>query len=542
VRPRLHLAFAASVTGLVFVCGCTSAREAEDEHTGSHGAALTRRAPHDPEYRKPPPTDPSDPFYVGDAGGDQNILADEKNFYDRWFAAPCPLFAQVLNRCDDVAVQYIDTSFETGETNLWGWGSQAAALVQMYDLVAPIDRAAAKKYITRLRAMADAFLRNRDDLRHGPVDTFRGTVMPAWGLVTKDRDFKWNTDVVLAGVMTYPMAAFARRVAENPDAFPESEYPGFHAAAVRFINATMETYQGFRPEMHLEDGDPWAYHKMPESYASLICITPNDDDDIERSCKNYRDQAGDPIAWNEDLSLTKALAEVAVAADTPFFRATTDESIVNAFSLHYATKEAPLLVAKNFEFFYAHVTTRHWSDGAPYVVWNHQYWGDPRIQDTTHGSFELASIATLFEDRDRLNRILQNEGHDERLVISAARLRPFATTFLRLIYKPYDPNFTTGSNLLAMNVDGSGGASQYANSSEDCAGLVTLTVFDSWVWTRCRDVTYYFKSPFTGTGWADVYVQNHAALLRYRPRSPGAPRFRTDLGDALVTSPGVMSP
>jgi hypothetical protein len=550
MRSSFPIAITAFVTCVVFASGCSSSPENRDEATGSTEAALRStpglndRPPppsRHPWPPPPPPTDPFDPLYVRDAGSTANILFDEQAFYAHWFEYACPLYGVVLGRCDDLAVQYIDTAYANNkDIDLWKWGSQAAALVQMYDLVAPIDRARARKYLSRLRAMAHAFLRNRDDQRGAPVDPFRGRVMPAWGLVTKDRDGQWNTDVVLAGFLTYAMAAFGRRIAENPSAFPESEYPGYQADAVRFINATMETYEAFRPEMHLEDGDPWAYYTMPEAYATLTCPCGSDwecvykESTTQHSCRNYRDQAGSALAWNENFAEMRALAEVAIAADTPFFRARADDNIVNAVHLQHATKEAPVLVAKNFEFFYYYVTKKTWSDGTPYVVWNHQYWGDPRVQDTTHGSFELASIATLYEDQDRLNTILANEGRAERLAVSPTRMRPFATTFLRLIWKAYDPNNTTGSNLLGPSVDGSGTPTQYSNNNEDCAGFVTLTVFDSWVWTRCRDVTYHFRS---AGAWVDLYVQNHAALLRYRPRSPGVPRYPA-LGDAIVTSPG----
>jgi len=80
-------------------------------------------------------------------------------------------------------------------------------LVQVHDLVAPIDAAKAERYLQRLGAMASAFLDNRDDKRGSPIDPFRGRVMVAWGGVTTDRDCQWNTDPVTAGLFVYAMTA-----------------------------------------------------------------------------------------------------------------------------------------------------------------------------------------------------------------------------------------------------------------------------------------------------------------------------------------------
>src|SRR6266700_4227376 len=91
---------------------------------------------------------------------------------------------------------------------------------------------------------------NRDDVRGFPVDPFRERVMPAWGAYTADRDGKWNTDPVFAGLFTYAMAAFARRVADHP-----SLHDQYGTDAIRFVTATIETYEAFRPELHLVESD-----------------------------------------------------------------------------------------------------------------------------------------------------------------------------------------------------------------------------------------------------------------------------------------------
>jgi hypothetical protein len=74
-----------------------------------------------------------------------------------------------------------------------------SGLVQVYDLVAPLDGVTAESYLQRLGSIAGALLANRDDIRGFPEDLFRGQVMPAWGAQAVDRDGKWNTDVVTSG-------------------------------------------------------------------------------------------------------------------------------------------------------------------------------------------------------------------------------------------------------------------------------------------------------------------------------------------------------
>src|SRR5262249_62426707 len=84
------------------------------------------------------------------------------------------------------------------------------------------------------------------------ADGSRGRVMQAWGGPAGDRDDRWNTDPVIAGLFTYAMAAFARRVADHPAFFSKISSKivrRFRTHAIRFITATMETYDAFRPEL-----------------------------------------------------------------------------------------------------------------------------------------------------------------------------------------------------------------------------------------------------------------------------------------------------
>src|SRR5262249_54016453 len=152
--------------------------------------------------RPPPP-----PPYVGDSSSVAVIEADADTFWNQWFA-----------NVDDVA--NLQQAFRgTGAADFFYYQERLDALIKMYDLLLPIDRVRAFRFLDRLRAMCNVLLANRDDHRAAPVDPFRGRVMQAWGSYTFDRDGKWNTDPVTSGNYIYAMAAFARRVADNPTLF-----------------------------------------------------------------------------------------------------------------------------------------------------------------------------------------------------------------------------------------------------------------------------------------------------------------------------------
>src|SRR5262249_55868250 len=83
----------------------------------------------------PPPT-----AYVGDANDPATILADADVFWARYFGAS-----------DDEEVASIYASFTLfGMPPYWGYGQETSALVQMYDLVAPLDPVRAERYLRRL--------------------------------------------------------------------------------------------------------------------------------------------------------------------------------------------------------------------------------------------------------------------------------------------------------------------------------------------------------------------------------------------------------
>lgn len=362
-------------------------------------------------------------------------------------------------------------------TDAWYIGRRAMTLIQMYDLLAPIDSCRAGFYLERLRQLATALLDSRDDKRttppYQPVDGLRNQVMAAWG-GRQTTSSMWTTSAVIAGLYTYPMAAFARRVATNPSAFGTP----YQQDAIRFTTEVMQTYVSFYDELVIADSHGWGYYTVPNSSR--------------------------PISWNENLSLMKAYTDAAIAADSSLYRSSPATSEWSA-TLYYMTQEAPRLVARNARFFIENQSIRAWSgDNAPYYFWFHEYDSPAtdRVEDTAHAQFALGSLALIYENEGLLNDILYRAGKPERVELGAVIMQRFATTFLRLIWT-YDYNNPSLQNVLDKHVDGTGNA--YVN--QECAGFVPLSRIDPWVWVRCHDSA--FKEAYKRE---DVW----AALLRYR--------------------------
>ncbi|MFZ2050620.1 MAG: hypothetical protein WAU69_06780 [Solirubrobacteraceae bacterium] len=409
--------------------------------------------------------------YIGDANDDATILHDAGIFFQSYFAA---------TDADEVAA--VDSEFGLHTfPQYWPLGQQTSGLIQVHDLLAPVDFEMSVVFLQRLSVIAGAFLSNRDDVRGFPEDPFRERVMPAWGAFTPDRDDKWNTDVSTAGLFVYAMAALAHRVAERPDRYPQL----LRDQAVRMITAAIETYEAFRPELHLVVGDPYAYYILPERYSTLVCADGN------KECENYRAAAGKPMAYNESLSMIKALSELAPAADSNLYRASADATPAR---LQLATEEMPLVVAKTIAYRVADLHPRTLSDATPYYEWDYEGGGGP--EDIHHAQFDLGCLAVVLEGQLRLNELLERAGRAERVPLTPSTFERMANTFLRIVWR---------NNQLTGKIDGSEGE----GNTNECAGWVPLAQFDPLVWTRARDTTFNASLP-------GLRVDNHGALLRYR--------------------------
>src|SRR5262249_4851886 len=227
------------------------------------------------------------------------------------------------------------------------------------------------------------------------------------------------------------------------------------------------------PSSHLVDGDPEAYYVIPSGYANLRC----NDEATQGRCLGWREAAvgKKPVSFNENLSMMKALAEVALAADSALYRGSADATPER---LRLATEEVPLVIAKNIAFFVDHLRPNTLTDGTPYFEWDTQPWSTPHVpvvpEDTNHGGFELDCLAVILDNQIRLNGLLARAGRNERVSLNPPLFARFANTFLRKIWH---------DNVL--NADVTGGKPYDANVG--CGGWVPSAQFDPWVWTRARD-------------------------------------------------------
>jgi hypothetical protein len=437
--------------------------------------------------------------YIGDANDAATILADADIFFSQsgYFADTDP------NEVLSIQTDFASALASHASPPFWGRGQQIFALVQVYDLVLPVSLDKALVYLTRLSAMADAFLVNRDDFSGAPADPFRSRVMAAWGCITPNRDGKWNTDVDTSGLLLYCITAFARRVVDRPHLYPQ-----FHNQAIALISAALDTYLSFRPELHLTDADPFAYFKFPKAYGNLQC------DNGASGCDFYHDRADHALPYNQSLSMFKALAELALAASSSLYRSSPGAT---ALRLQLATEEIPLAIAKNIAFRNANLRPKSLPDLTPYYEWDYEQNGD--VEDIGHAQFELGCLSVILEDQVRLDALLAAAGRSERVPLNPSMFVRFANTFLRIIWR---------NNVLSKQIDGSGDT----GFNSECTGWIPLAQFDPWVWRRSRDTVFANDN--------SLVVGNHAALLRYRGYN--SMRYLTDFaGQNWLITPAALA-
>jgi hypothetical protein len=487
--------------------------------------------------------------YFGHGDGDQNNVTDDVDNIDNFLGANSPGQKPTAScsKCVGGAVCVYEDNKNWcagqgyGSNQWWYLQSRADALVQMYDLLASVGTADAQQranvYLERLRQMSNAYLDNRDDKRSGfpvidqspypppPYDTYHRRVMPAWGrLDTADwsnGQDQWTTYVDQAAFYTYPMAVFARRVAEHPERFCLA----YRQEAIKFTNAVVETYAAYRSDMTLADANNHGY---------------------------YRGTDGKAWPYNVTLSALRPMVEIASAADSELYRSSTQFNPVN---FYYATNEAPRFIQRNVKFFVDNLHSGHpqkTSSGSAYWYWwNYaDHYPSAFPEDLNHASLTLGSLLLIWENRSVIDSLLARAGNNvwDRIEgpysgqLNNSLLTGIANTFLQRIWY-YD--YTPGSyrrNLLANRIDGPNNdvypsnepvPTLAHNGNPQAAGFIPLAQLDPWVWVRARDATFKSGDPNGITGlpynpaacsfggefdcqWPALNAKNHAFLLRYR--------------------------
>jgi hypothetical protein len=429
------------------------------------------------------------------------------------------------------------------DNQAWGIGDRMETMVHMYDLTQ------APRYLDHLRDLAMVILAFRDDhmdpnndlspeskIGAQPpfgtrMDGLRGgRVMPAWGWSSVGWAGYHSSEMDIASVFSYPIAAFARIVAENP-----ALYPAYSAFAQAAAIQVLQTVEAFLPEFREQNdghGHIEGYFVSPPSGQTLLT-----EDACNRAksvwglpsygeCRENQRSSGAVEPYNRTHAFIKVLIELSRALDSPLFSQ-------NQRVLLMARLVMPSTVATAHRYFANRLEIR----GGGYYVWNYgpdEYFnarGTRKVlDDVNHGALSMSSIALLWRDITRLNERLAQSGSGDWIALSLNDMTMFANTF----YYTIGNNVKDGIGHLAQDLTGAlptgtddgSGKSKVDSTDGSCPGWLSLAPFD-WSYTlnerlyeRCEAVTLRLWDPTIndvrdGDGYPQPYLgqANHAALL-----------------------------
>jgi hypothetical protein len=428
----------------------------------------------------------------------------------------------------DQANWYLCIRYDAG---VWGTGPRMAALARMYDLTRE------PRYVSQLRAFIEQALLFRDDHHPGdicnsgrdlpphPVDEFRGRTVPGWGGKSVNTGGLHGADEVISSVYAYPIAAFARIVAENAALHPE-----YGDDAVKYTNAVLETVWLFMPqiayrrignfvEARLNNLEVLRTKPTPQqcqaAYAEALRLEPNADDEARdrydrmlANCKSLHLMAGRSHAHNVNLAFAMVLIELSRVLDSPFYQQAPGRSR----DAEPTRQLIPLLVARQQRYFANRLRTVTDGTRSARFMWNFSDDLPPEItshpEDTSHGAVDMGYVELLRRDIERLNAVSASVG--EPIAFDHSYLQRFARTFLRQI--------AMGRRNFARNVAGAAvkppTLPDYYNGQ--CDGWINLAIADSQVYRVCQSVSLSVLNgaqPYLSVG-------NHSALLMNKQHAP----------------------
>ncbi len=467
----------------------------------------------------------ADPGFITVSAGKQITPEDLAKFNGRWMQPNQRLAAL------SYAEGALKWRFDAGA---WGTGEHMVAMSRMYELTR--DR----RYLDHLCELIKLALRFRDDQHPGfqdpvtqevfpanPLDEIRGrNGLPAWGGRSGNSGGLHRVDEVTSSNYAYPIAAFARIVAED-----ETLHTRYGLDAMLSANAVLQTVWLFMPQIRYGKARSFleAWLTLPENYQHtpteanckneydrLVAADPSNEPrwkGMLTSCRSLHKMAGRPVAHNENLAFAMVLIELSRVLESRYYRL----SPLASADAEPARALIPLLVSRQQRYFVNRLhplTPRpticgalvasfcwHYSDELPPGI-------DYRAEDTSHGSLDMRYLELLRRDFDRLNVRPASVG--EPIAMTDQFLRGFANTFLHVI--------AAGTHF-KKGVAG-GTPSQEDSLNGLCDGWVSLAAADLNVYHRCHDVTLRIvngKQPYLGIG-------NHSALLmnkRFLPEPPG---------------------
>jgi predicted transglutaminase-like cysteine proteinase len=441
------------------------------------------------------------------------------------------------------------------ESQAWTIGERMAAMARMYDLTH------APRYLDHLRELTNLVLAARDDHRPDAgfrMDGLRGwRVMPAWGVVRTTYGYYDHSSLVVAGVYAYPIAAFARIVAEDP-ALQDTYGADAKAAAT----GVLEMLEAFRPELHDQSLLPGHenYFVNPLSYRTMLprarCewaygvalskVPASDTTDAANAARALLDQerrdciqsgpdsglpgglGGKPLAHNEYQAFVMALIELSRALDTEFYKGDLPANQRQSVDV-VARQEIPAIVA-GAQHFYRNRFTLQRTPDAPfrwYFLWHYRDGIDScppyaltcYPDDIAHAALEMRYLELLRRNQARLDALLAfSPSGPDSIDVTPLDITRLANTFLIRLVGP-------GPHLLE---DQTGRVpSRLDRWDFACDGWLSLAAGNSYVYRACETVTLRLLDPslYTPKTMPQVLqpqltVGNHAGLLAWKQWRP----------------------
>jgi hypothetical protein len=464
------------------------------------------------------------------------------------------------------------------ENVVWMIGERMAAMARMYDLTR------APKYLDELRGLADLVLAGRDDhidLQPEPApqynpafqpnppsraDGLRGNrVMPAWGYRRVGNGGYHSSDLAVAGVYAYPIAAFARIVAEDP-----TLYATYGASARAAATGVLEMLEAFRPELHDQSlapgGENYFAHPVGNRLLTYDACSQAHSaalQNLYRGLANWSDPTVDPTAWanedrqtleteyhkcytdfhaiagfplahNEYQAFVMALIELSRALDSdwyiqglpscrpvvslglsPSLRIAPQCHRQQQYVLDEARQTIPAIVAGAQRFYRNRFSYDFWGPaGRPRFLW---YYLDENpssiahdLDNTSHAALEMSYVGLLWRNSDRLNALLASSpSGSDHIMLSATDMSMLANTFLDVIVTSNaDANGFVHTHLakdLYRHPDDPIDA-----PDSDCNGWLNLAEFDYLVYKKCETVTLHLWDPSIDNPTNDPTIRSAA--------------------------------
>jgi hypothetical protein len=426
--------------------------------------------------------------------------------------------------------------YNRSDASAWGINERMVAMASMYESTRQT------RYLDHLRDLVRCALLYRDDRHPGPdpvddpvaaelhrahpLDEVRGVAgLAAWGGRSLNSANKHRVDEVVSSLYAYPIAAFARIVAED-----STLHASYGAEAMADADAALETVQVFLPQIRSRNVGSFIESHMIHhpNFATVLtasaCTSAHASDyaqvraefngtvpaDAEARMNQQKSNciaaprlAGHPLPHNEFNAFLMVLVELSRVLESPFYRQTSPQSA----SADWARTLLPLLASRGQRYFANRLQSVGTNPATARFRWNYMDdlpSGDsPERDDASHASVSMGFIALLNRNFVRLNSLPIWDG--KLIAFDATYLHRFANSVLHM---------TGATSQVPANVhmsDDVDGTTPTPADKQDgtCHGFLGLTAGDSRVYQACHAMSLRLKNgtqPHLGVG-------AHSALL-----------------------------